>query len=115
MTAPTVRYSPQARPRGRSAGAALDREGPGVDLASQAELAVRLVNTAADPAPDRELFTELATDQPFATGPLTAQDMHWLAMLRSELAEVFAAAARSEAAAVDPLNMLLAAHPLRPV
>jgi predicted RNA-binding Zn ribbon-like protein len=93
-----------------------------VDLVSQADLAVRLVNTAVRPenpagSPSaREALRTLLADRPFLTGGIAARDVDWLAMVRSELAQVFAdAAAGAEAAAVDRLNMLLAAHPLHPV
>ena len=93
-----------------------------MDLVSQAELAVRLVNTTVrgdgvtlSPGA-REAVRRLVADQPFLLGPLSTQDVASLLALRSELAAIFSAAAGgAEAAAVGRLNMLLANHPFRPV
>jgi predicted RNA-binding Zn ribbon-like protein len=93
-----------------------------VDLTSYAELAVRLVNSAAgidtvdDQLGSTDAFRALAADYPHLRGPWTHHDVDALQMLRGELAAVFAAAAqRDHAAVADLLNALLVQYPVRPV
>jgi predicted RNA-binding Zn ribbon-like protein len=92
-----------------------------VDLTSYAELAVRLVNSAAgvDSETDRlgttSAFRAFVADYPNLRGPLTHHDLEALRMLRDELTAVFAAAAgRDHTAAADRLNALLVQYPIRP-
>jgi hypothetical protein len=93
-----------------------------VDLTSDAELAVRLVNTAAgvDSRADRlgstDAFRAFLGGDTHLRGPWTHHDLDALRMLRPELAAVFAAAAqRDHVAAADRINTLLVQHPVRPV
>jgi predicted RNA-binding Zn ribbon-like protein len=92
-----------------------------VDLSSYAELAVRLVNSAAgvDSEPDRlgttSAFRAFVADCPHLRGPLTHHDLEALRILRDELTAVFAAAAeRDHTAAAERLNALLVQYPIRP-
>jgi predicted RNA-binding Zn ribbon-like protein len=92
-----------------------------VNLASFAELAVRLVNSAvcdaeADPLRSHETFREFIADRPFLAVPVTQHDLDRLRMLRSELTTVFTSAvAGNEKSAVDRLNSLLMIHPVQPM
>jgi len=92
-----------------------------VNLASFAELAVRLVNSGvcdadADPLSTREAFREMVADRPFLAVPVTPHDLDRLKLLRAELTAVFAAAVDgSGSAAVERLNGLLMIHPIHPV
>ncbi len=93
-----------------------------MDLTSYAELAVRLVNSAAgiDSETDRlgtaDAFRAFVTDYPHLSVPWTHHDLHALRTMRTELGSVFAAAAqRDHATAADLLNALLVQHPVRPV
>ncbi|HTP16910.1 MAG TPA: CGNR zinc finger domain-containing protein [Streptosporangiaceae bacterium] len=88
---------------------------------SYADLAVRLVNTAAraDDEPDQlgtaESFRVLAADFASLAGPVTRYDLEALRQLRAELSVIFAAAAGgSQRAAADRLNALLIQHPVHP-
>jgi predicted RNA-binding Zn ribbon-like protein len=92
-----------------------------VDLTSYAELAVRLVNSAAgvdgetDQLGTTDAFRAFVGDYPLLRGPWTHHDLDALRMLRTELAEVFAAAAqRDQATAAERLNALLVQYPIRP-
>jgi predicted RNA-binding Zn ribbon-like protein len=91
-----------------------------VNLASFAELAVRLVNSATynghpDPLRSVEAFGDLVAGRPFLGGSATPHDLDSLKLLRDELAAVFAAAASDEGAEVAArLNALLVTHPLQP-
>jgi predicted RNA-binding Zn ribbon-like protein len=93
-----------------------------VDLTSYAELAVRLVNTAAadgssdaDRLGSTDAFRAFAADDPHLSGPCTHHDLDALRMLRAELGAIFAAAAeRDHAAAAERLNALLVQYPVRP-
>ena len=92
-----------------------------MDLTSYAELAVRLVNSAAgvdgetDQLGTTDAFRAFVGDYPLLRGPWTHHDLDALRMLRTELAEVFAAAAqRDQATAAERLNALLMQHPIRP-
>jgi hypothetical protein len=93
-----------------------------VDLTSYAELAVRLVNSAAgidsetDQLGTADAFRAFVANYPQLSGPSTHQDLHALRSLRTELGAVFAAAAqRDHATAAELLNALLVQHPVRPV
>lgn len=92
-----------------------------VDLTSYAELAVRLVNSAAgfdsetDQLGTTGAFRAFVADYPHLRAPWTHHDVDALRMLRAELTAVFAAAAqRDHAAAADRLNALLVQYPVRP-
>lgn len=92
-----------------------------MNLASFAELAVRLVNSAAgpcaaDPLRSCAAFREFVADRPYLAGPVTQNDLDVLKLLRTELAAIFVAAAEGDAAKVaTKLNALLVTHPLHPV
>jgi len=92
-----------------------------VNLASFAELAVRLVNSAfrsgdSDPLRSCEAFREFVADRPFFAVPVTQIDLDRLRLLRGELTSIFAAAAAGDDAKVAAkLNALLVTHPLHPV
>jgi hypothetical protein len=92
-----------------------------VDLTSYAELAVRLVNSAAgvdsetDQLGTTDAFRAFVGDYPHLRGPWTHHDLDALRMLRTELTGVFAAAAqRDHASAAERLNALLVRYPIRP-
>jgi len=92
-----------------------------VNLASFAELAVRLVNSAvcnaeADPLRSCQAFREFVADRPFLDVPATQADLDRLKLLRTDLARVFGCAVDgAEQAAADQLNALMMIHPLHPV
>jgi predicted RNA-binding Zn ribbon-like protein len=92
-----------------------------VNLASFAELAVRLVNSAAcdveaDPLRTTEAFRELVADRPFLHVPVHRHDLDRLKLLRDDLANIFRlAVAGAGQHAVDRLNALLMIHPVHPV
>jgi predicted RNA-binding Zn ribbon-like protein len=93
-----------------------------VDFTSYAELAVRLVNTAAraDGDPDwlgsPQAFCAFVADRPHLAGPVTFHDLDALRLLRADLAAIFTCAAEgNDAAAADRLNALLAQHPVHQV
>lgn len=94
-----------------------------MDLTCYADLAVRLVNTAAD-AGEADWLRTTSTLQAFAAGcglagpaaPATHHDLDALRVLRAELTSVFLAAARRDyPAAAAGLNALLVRYPVRPV
>jgi predicted RNA-binding Zn ribbon-like protein len=90
-----------------------------VDLASYADLAVRLVN-AADPGKGRsdglatvDSFRSLVADRPHLAARVTASDLEALRLLRDELRLVFTAASRGrDTEAIERLNALLTRHPI---
>jgi predicted RNA-binding Zn ribbon-like protein len=92
-----------------------------VNLASFAELAVRLVNSAvcdvdADPLRTPEAFREFAANRPFLAVKTTQYDLDRLKLLRADLATVFTCAVEgAEQAAVDRLNAMMMVHPVHPV
>jgi predicted RNA-binding Zn ribbon-like protein len=92
-----------------------------VNLASYAELAVRLVNSAvcdaeADPLRTPEAFREFAANRPLLAVRITQYDLDRLKLLRGDLATVFTCAVEgAEQAAVDRLNALMMMHPVHPV
>lgn len=92
-----------------------------MDLTSYAELAVRLVNSAAGVGDETDqlgttgAFRAFVGDYPLLRGPWTHHDLDALRMLRTELTGVFAAAAqRDHATAAERLNALLVQYPIRP-
>jgi predicted RNA-binding Zn ribbon-like protein len=92
-----------------------------VNLASFADLAVRMVNSAvcdaeADPLRTCEAFREFIAERPFLAVPVLKHDLAQLRMLRADLTAVFTnAVAGNEKAAVDRLNGLMMIHPVQPV
>lgn len=92
-----------------------------MNLASFAELAVRLVNSAvcdaeADPLRTPEAFREFTANRPFLAVRATQYDLDRLRLLRADLATVFTSAVEgTESAAVDRLNALMRVHPVHPV
>jgi predicted RNA-binding Zn ribbon-like protein len=90
-----------------------------VDLASYADLAVRLANTGTGRRSDElatpEGYRTLVGDTPFLNGRVTSADLEALRLLRAEFRLIFTGAASGDdAAAVDRLNALLARHPIHP-
>jgi predicted RNA-binding Zn ribbon-like protein len=92
-----------------------------VNLASFADLAVRLVNSGvcdadADPLRSCEAFGAFVAGRPFFDVPVTRADLDRLKLLRTELTGVFTAAAEhNDHAAACALNALLMVHPVHPV
>ena len=92
-----------------------------MNLASFAELAVRLVNSAvcdvdADPLRTPEAFREFTADRPLLHVRITQNDLDRLKLLRTDLAAVFNCAVEgAEQAAADRLNALMMVHPVHPV
>jgi predicted RNA-binding Zn ribbon-like protein len=90
-----------------------------VDLATYADLAVRLVN-AANPGEGRgdalatvDSFRSLMADRPQLAARVTGSDLEALRLLRAELRLIFTAAAEgSDAEAIERLNALLIRHPI---
>jgi predicted RNA-binding Zn ribbon-like protein len=105
----------------RKAGSKPLPVGTGVNLASFAELAVRLVNSGVsdadvDPLGTQETFREMVADRPFLAVPMTQHDLDRLKLLRTELTAIFTLAVEGAGpAAVDRLNGLLMIHPMHPV
>jgi predicted RNA-binding Zn ribbon-like protein len=92
-----------------------------VDLASYAELAVRLANSGvpADDGHDAlasvEAYRSLVADRPHLCGGVTPSDLEALRLLRAELRLIFeAASAGREAEVADRLNALLSRYPVHP-
>ena len=92
-----------------------------MNLATLADLAVRLVNSAADgrdgdPLRDLESVRALTENGSYGSVPVTRHDLECLGTLREEIAAVFAAAAAERGDEVAArLNALLLIHPLQPV
>lgn len=92
-----------------------------MNLASFADLAVRLVNSGVcdadtDPLRSCEAFRGFVAERPFLAVPVTREDLDKLRHLRNELATVFTSAVDGDdRAAADALNALLAVHPVHPV
>jgi len=92
-----------------------------VNLASFADLAVRLVNSGAcdadaDPLRSCEAFREFVAGRPFRAVPVTPHDLDGLRQLRGELGAVFSSAAQGvDHEAIDRLNALMTVHPVQPV
>ena len=91
-----------------------------MNLASFAELAVRLVNSRAcepdaDPLRSCEAFREFVADRPYLAVRVTPHDLDQLRLLRAELAGIFGSAAGGTAlVAAERLNALLRVHPIHP-
>ena len=92
-----------------------------MDLIGYADLAVRLVNSAAPGRDDRdgltsaEAYRALVADRPHLCGQLVPGDLAALRLLREELRLVFTAAAASQEPEVAArLNALLARQPVHP-
>ncbi|MDR2984916.1 MAG: ABATE domain-containing protein [Nocardiopsaceae bacterium] len=91
-----------------------------MNLASFADLAVRLVNSGvcdaeADPLRSCEAFRVFAAERSFSPAQVKQHDLDGLKMLRAELAKVFASAVDGdEQAAAAALNALLMVHPVHP-
>lgn len=91
-----------------------------MDLASFAELAVRLVDSAvsgteSDPLRSGKAFRELVADHPSLGGAVHQHDLDRLKLLRVELAAIFGlSSAGAEAECVSRLNDLLMIHPVLP-
>jgi predicted RNA-binding Zn ribbon-like protein len=92
-----------------------------VNLASFAELAVRLVNSGvcdagADPLRSCEAFREFMAERPLRADQVTPHDLDQLRELRDELTGVFGLAVEGKAlAAAERLNGLMMIHPIQPV
>lgn len=92
-----------------------------MNLASFAELAVRLVNSAdcdveADPLRSPTAFREFTADRPFLAVQISQHDLDRLKLLRTDLAKVFTCAVEgAEQTAIDRLNALMTIHPVHPV
>lgn len=92
-----------------------------MNLASYAELAVRLADSAdrgagTDPLRNSAAFRELIADHPCLGGVVRQQDLDRLKLLRTELAAIFGLSAAGEhAGAISRLNQLLMNHPILPV
>ena len=92
-----------------------------MNLASFADLAVRLVNSGvcdadADPLRSCEAFRSFVAGRPFLAVPVTRHDLDRLKLLRSEFAAVFTSAVDGDdGAAASALNTLLTVHPVHPV
>src|SRR5262249_30358758 len=98
----------------------LGTKGTRVDLTGYADLAVRLVNSAA-PGGDRdglasvEAYRTLVADRPHLCGQVMPVDLETLRLLREELRLIFAAAAaRQDTEVAERLNALLARYPVHP-
>jgi predicted RNA-binding Zn ribbon-like protein len=91
-----------------------------VNLASFADLAVRLVNSGvcdadADPLRSCEAFRAYAAERSFSSAPVTQHDLDRLKLLRAELAKVFTCAVDGDdQGAAAALNGLLMVHPVHP-
>jgi predicted RNA-binding Zn ribbon-like protein len=89
-----------------------------VDLASYAELAVRLVNTRTpegDRLSDLDQLRALLTLGPHLSGRVGRSDLEAMHELRADLRAIFEAVdAGDESAAADRLNALLVQHPVHP-
>jgi predicted RNA-binding Zn ribbon-like protein len=92
-----------------------------VNLASFADLAVRLVNSGvcdadADPLRSCEAFRSFVAGRTFLAIPVTQYDLDRLQLLRTEFAAVFTSAVEGDnRAAASTLNALLTVHPVHPV
>jgi predicted RNA-binding Zn ribbon-like protein len=92
-----------------------------VDLVSYADLAARLVNSAAPDGGGRdglasvEAYRALVADRPHLSGRMTPADLDALRLLRGELRLIFtAAAAGRESEVAERLNALLVRYPVHP-
>ncbi|MGN6796328.1 MAG: CGNR zinc finger domain-containing protein [Streptosporangiaceae bacterium] len=91
-----------------------------MNLASFADLAVRLVNSGvcdaeADPLRSCEAFRSFAAERSLSSAPVTQHDLDRLKLLRAELAKVFTSAVDGDGqGAAGALNALLLVHPVHP-
>lgn len=92
-----------------------------MDLFSYADLAVRLVNSAApgrdgrDGLASAEAYRTLVADRPHLAGRVLPDDLEALRQLRDELRLIFSAAvARRDPEVAEGLNGLLARYPVHP-
>lgn len=91
-----------------------------MNLASFADLAVRLVNSGvcdpeADPLRSCEAFRAFTAERSFSSAPVTQHDLDRLKLLRAGLAKVFTAAVDGDhQGAAATLNALLMVHPVHP-
>jgi predicted RNA-binding Zn ribbon-like protein len=93
-----------------------------VNLASFADLAVRLVNSGvcdadadADPLRSCEAFRAYAAERLFSCASVTQHDLDRLKLVRAELAKAFTCAADGDdQGAAATLNALLMVHPVHP-
>lgn len=90
-----------------------------MDLATYADLAVRLVNSAdsgqgrVDGLATMDSFRTLVADRPGLAGRVTAGDLETLRLLRDEIRHIFTSVARGrDAEAIGRLNALLTRHPI---
>lgn len=90
-----------------------------MDLASYAELAVRLVNSArpgtgrGDALASVESYRALVADRSYLAARVTVADLETLRLLRDELRLIFEAATRDEySEAARRINALLTRHPI---
>jgi len=92
-----------------------------VNLASFADLAVRLVNSGVcdadtDPLRSCEAFRSFVAGRALVAAPVTRDDLDRLKLLRDDLTTVFTSAVEGDGrAAAAALNALLAVHPVHPV
>ena len=92
-----------------------------MNLASFADLAVRLVNSGVcdadgDPLRSCEAFRGFVAGRPFLAVPVMQHDLDRLKLLRTEFAAVFTSAAEGDdRAAASTLNAMLTVHPVHPV
>lgn len=91
-----------------------------MNLASFADLAVRLVNSGvcdadADPLRSSQAFLAFAAERSFPAAHVTRNDLEGLRLLRADLAKVFTCAVDGDDhTAVAALNGMLAVHPVHP-
>jgi predicted RNA-binding Zn ribbon-like protein len=89
-----------------------------VDLASYADLAVRLVNTRTpegDHLGDLDALRDLLTAAPHLSGRVGRADLEAMLQLRADLRAIFeSVASGDEADAAEGLNSLLIQHPVHP-
>ncbi len=90
-----------------------------MDLATYADLAVRLVNSGdsgqglGDGLATMDSFRALVADRPNLAGRVTAGDLDTLRLLRDEIRHIFTSVARGrDAEAIERLNALLTRHPI---
>ncbi len=89
-----------------------------MDLASYADLAIRLVNTGtpdADALRDVDALRSLLSAPPYFNGRIGRQDLESMRELREDLRAIFEAIAGGDACdAAERLNSLLIQHPIHP-
>ncbi|MFB9833368.1 CGNR zinc finger domain-containing protein [Actinoallomurus acaciae] len=89
-----------------------------MDLASYAELAVRLVNTRTpegDRLGDLDALRELLTAGPHLSGRIGRSDLEAMVQLRADLRSIFESVTEGdEDGAAEGINSLLLQHPVHP-